>query len=46
MFEKQKKKRKIGPSFDSKKAIFGQSFDSTAYIYAVKFKTGPRFAFL
>ena len=35
IFEKQKKKkkRKLGPSFDSKKAIFGPSFDSTAHIY-------------
>ena len=32
--KKRKKKRKLGPSFDSKKGYFGPSFDSTAYIYA------------
>ena len=31
--EKRKKQRKIGPSFDSKKAIFGPRFESTAILY-------------
>ena len=30
--KKKGKRRKLGPGFDSKKAIFGPSFDSTAYM--------------